>query len=242
MLTSIKNRQAFNLYLILGGMFVAALVGSNLIFQKFFWWQPFNFLGWDYTFEISVGIIAYPITFLVTDLISELFGRRMANKIVVAGLVSALFIYLLVSLALAAPATSWSPVSNEMFSEVFGLTGPAVLASMCAYLIAQFIDIRLFHFWKKLTNGKKLWLRNNLSTIPSQFIDTAVVLSLLCVFQKIEWARFSELLVNGFFYKVMFAIVDTPILYLIVYLARKHFNLLPSQEIALGIPSKKGNK
>ena len=237
-----KKRHAFNLYIILGGMFIAALVGSNLIFQKFFWWQPFDLLGWEYTFEISVGIIAYPITFLVTDLISELFGKKMANRIVVAGLVSALFIYLLITLAIAAPATAWSPVSDETFSGVFGLTGPAVFASMCAYLIAQFIDIRLFHFWKKLTSGKKLWLRNNLSTIPSQFIDTAVVLFLLCIFQKIEWARFSELLVNGFFYKVMFAVVDTPILYLIVYVARKHFSLLPGEEIALGIPSENGIK
>ena len=239
-MNELKTRQALNLYVILGGMFIAALVGSNLIFQKFFWWQPFNILGIDYTFEISVGIIAYPITFLVTDLISELFGQKMANKIVVAGIISALFIYLLVSLATIAPHTDWSPVNSETFNTVFGLTGPAVFASMCAYLIAQFIDIKLFHFWKKLTSGKKLWLRNNLSTIPSQLIDTAVVLSLLCVFQKIEWSRFTDLLINGFLYKVMFAIIDTPILYLIVHLARSHFKLGPGEEINLGSLSNRG--
>ena len=233
-MNELKLKQALNLYVILGGMFIATLVGSNLIFQKFFWWQPFNFLGIDYTFEISVGIIAYPITFLVTDLISELFGQKMANKIVVAGIISALFIYLLVSVATMAPHTEWSPVKSDMFNTVFGLTGPAVFASMCAYLIAQFIDIKLFHFWKKLTQGKKLWLRNNLSTIPSQLIDTAVVLLLLCVFQKIEWMRFTDLLINGFLYKVMFAIIDTPILYLVVYIARSHFKLSPGEEINLG--------
>ncbi|NND78182.1 MAG: queuosine precursor transporter [Flavobacteriales bacterium] len=236
-----KTRQALNLYIILGGLFIAALVGSNLIFQKFFWWQPFKLFGSDYTFEISVGIIAYPITFLVTDLISELFGKRMANKIVVAGIISAIFIYLLVSLATIVPHTEWSPVKSETFDIVFGLTGPAVFASMCAYLIAQFIDIRLYHFWKNLTKGKHLWMRNNLSTIPSQLIDTAVVLLLLCVFQKIEWVRFIDLLINGFLYKVMFAIIDTPILYLIVHFARSHFRLDPGQEIDLGSLSKKGN-
>ena len=68
------------------------------------------------------------------------------------------------------PATHWSPVNDEVFTNVFGLYGPAVFASMTAYLTAQFIDIRIFHFWKKLTKGKHLWLRNNGSTIFSQLV------------------------------------------------------------------------
>ena len=74
----------------------------------------------------------------------------------------------------------WSPVDSETFHQVFGLSGAAVFASMMAYLFAQYVDIRVFHFWKKLTNGKHLWLRNNASTIFSQFIDTFSVLFLLC--------------------------------------------------------------
>ena len=185
-----RKSHALRLYLTLAGIFIASLVGCNLIFQKFFSWQAFSFLGdnaiGSYTFEISVGIIAYPVTFLVTDLISELFGKRLANQVVLAGFVSAIFIYLLISISIEVPATAWSPLDNGTFEKVFGLTGPAIFASMCAYLIAQFVDIRIFHFWKKLTKGKKMWLRNNLSTIPSQFIDTAIVLLLLCVFGKIE--------------------------------------------------------
>ena len=240
------NERAFRYYLILAGMFIAALVGCNLIFQKFFYWTPFQLLCLDcepdsiwynftnYTFEISVGIIAYPVTFLITDLISEIFGRKRANQVVVAGLISAVFIYLLVSLAIAAPATLWSPVSQTEFARVFGLTGPAVFASMMAYLFAQFIDIRIFHFWKRVTKGKMLWLRNNFSTIPSQLVDTAVVLILLCSFDAIAWDRFWGLFLNGFLFKVMFAAFDTPLFYLGVYLSRRFLGLKENEEIHFG--------
>lgn len=242
-----KYKQALHLYLTLGAIFIASLVGCNLIFQKFFYWEPLVFLSTffsgdasiqsvlTYRFEISVGIIAYPVTFLVTDMISEIFGRKKANQIVVAGLISATFIYLMITLAILAPATNWSPVNDDEFEKVFGLTGPAVFASMVAYLVAQFIDIRIYHFWKRLTKGRKLWLRNNFSTIPSQLIDTAVVLLLLCLFGKIAWERYPGLLVNGFMFKVLFALIDTPILYLVVIIARKYFNLKPGEEMKLDV-------
>jgi len=197
------------LFLILAGIFIAALVSCNLIFQKFFSWTPFGL----YTFEISVGILPYPVTFLVTDIISELYGKRKADQVVISGLIASVFVSLLVLLANAVPQTSWSPVSNETFSTVFGLNGPAVLASMVAYLSAQFIDIRVFHFWKKKTNGRHLWLRNNGSTIASQLVDTGAVLLLLCSFDVIAWERFGGLLVNGFLFKMLIALLDTPLFY-----------------------------
>jgi len=201
------------LFLILAGIFIAALVSCNLIFQKFFSWTPFGL----YTFEISVGILPYPITFLVTDIISELYGKRKADQVVISGLVASVFVSLLVLLANAVPQTSWSPVSNETFSAVFGLNGPAVFASMVAYLSAQFIDIRIFHFWKKKTNGRHLWLRNNGSTIASQLVDTGAVLLLLCSFDVIAWERFGGLLVNGFLFKMLIALLDTPLFYAAVW-------------------------
>ena len=94
-------------------------------------------------------------------------------------------VLLIVSLAGAVEATGWSPVSGDEFDHVFGQTALAVGASMAAYLLAQFIDVRIFHFWKHLTHGKHLWLRNNLSTIPSQVVDTATVLVLLCAVGEI---------------------------------------------------------
>ena len=105
------------LYLILMGIFIASLVSANLIFQKFFSWTPFGL----YTFELSVGILPYPVTFLVTDLISELYGKKKADQVVLSGLVASVFVMGVVMVANAVPQTEWSPVNNETFSKVFGL-------------------------------------------------------------------------------------------------------------------------
>ena len=203
-------------YLILAGIFIASLVSCNLIFQKFFTWTPFGL----YTFELSVGILPYPITFLVTDLISELYGKKKADQVVISGLIASVFVMGVVLLANYVPNTSWSPVNSALFEKVFGLQGPAVFASMIAYLSAQFIDVRVFHFWKKLTKGKHLWLRNNGSTFVSQFVDTAAVLILLCSAGVIEWSRFLPLLENGFLFKIMVALIDTPIIYGVIHLLK----------------------
>jgi uncharacterized integral membrane protein (TIGR00697 family) len=120
-----------------------------------------------------------------------------------------------------------------MFSTVFGSTAIAVFASMMAYLLAQFVDIHIYHFWKNLTKGKHLWLRNNFSTFLSQFVDTATVLLLLCSFGKIEWDKFTGLLIAGFLFKVLVALFDTPFLYLGVYMFRRRFKLKLNEEIEL---------
>ena len=232
------------LYLILSGIFIASLISSNLIFQKFFFWTPFAFLanfeasGWtvwlsSYTFELSVGILPYPITFLVTDIVSEIYGREKADRIVVSGFISSIFIMGVVMVGDLAAATDWSPVNDNTFHKVFGLFGPAVFASMTAYLTAQFIDIRIFHFWKRKTKNRHLWLRNNGSTIFSQLIDTISVLFLLCSFGVIDWVRFYPLLLNGFLFKVLVALIDTPFFYLFSHLLRKLFHLKLGEEVQL---------
>jgi|TARA_B100000029_G_scaffold12390_1_gene13103 uncharacterized integral membrane protein (TIGR00697 family) len=202
-------------YLILTGIFIASLVASNLIFQKFFTW---NFLGID--FELSVGIIAYPVTFLVTDLISELYGQKRANQVVVSGFFASVFTTLLVLISANANAVEWSPIDNTTFTKVFGLTGPAFFASMVAYLTAQLIDVRIFHFWKRLTKGKHLWLRNNASTMFSQLVDTSVILIILCSAGVIEWERFYSLWMMGWLFKVLVALIDTPIIYGVIHLLK----------------------
>lgn len=217
----------WSLFMLLSAIFIAALVTSNLIFQKFFTWTPFGL----YTFEISVGILPYPITFLVTDIISEIYGKRRANQVVLSGLFASLFVLVIILIADAVPQTVWSPVGDSQFHHVFGLFGPAVMASMVAYLAAQFIDIRVYHFWKQLTGGRHLWLRNNGSTIFSQLIDTSLVLLLLSATGAIEWSRFWGLLESGFLFKVLVALLDTPLLYGATWLLRRRFNLQMGQEI-----------
>lgn len=225
---------AKRIYMILAILFITSLVVSNLIFKKFFYFYPIDetILGVR-LFEISVGILPYPITFLITDLISEIYGKKKANEVVVGGIFASVFAMGIVFIANIVPATSWSPVDDSMFTEVFGSTSIAVLSSMLAYLFAQFVDIQIYHFWKKLTKGKHLWLRNNCSTFLSQFIDTATVLILLCSFGEIEWKLFNGLLLAGFSFKVLIALLDTPFLYLGVALFRKRFQLDLNEEISI---------
>jgi uncharacterized integral membrane protein (TIGR00697 family) len=225
---------ARRLYLILGLLFVTSLIVSNLIFKKFFYYYPFNSsLFGVKLFEISVGILPYPITFLITDLISEIYGKKKANEVVFGGIIASFFAMGIIYISNVVPATSWSPVSDEIFSTVFGSTSIAVISSMLAYLFAQFVDIQIYHFWKNITKGKHLWLRNNFSTFLSQFIDTATVLILLCSFGEIQWRLFSGLLMAGFLFKVIIAALDTPILYIFVFFIRKRFKLEIDQEIEL---------
>ena len=186
------------LYMILSGLFIASLVSCNLIFQKFFQFDlQIPFFG-IYTFEQSVGLLPYPVTFLVTDIISEIYGKKKANQVVISGLIASIFMLIVITISDYVNATEWSAIDNETFHEVFGLSGAAVFASMMAYLSAQLVDVRLFHFWKQLTNGKHLWLRNNASTIFSQFIDTLSVLLLLCYFGVIPYDKLAFLFLNGF--------------------------------------------
>ncbi len=222
-----KKNMALKLFLILASLFICSLVVSNLIFQKFISIDVFGL----YVFKVSVGILPYPITFLVTDIISEIYGQKKANLVVTAGIFASLFSLLIIFVAQSAEAIDDSPVTNEMFSKVFGQSGLAVLASMMAYLFAQYIDIAVYHYWKKKTNGKHLWLRNNFSTFTSQFIDTFSVLFLMCFFGLLPWAIFMQLLISGFLFKVIMAAFDTPFLYLAVGYIQRFFKLKENEEL-----------
>jgi len=229
-----KKRLATKIYLYLAALFITSLVVSNLIFQKFFYWYPFDFtIGEIKLFELSVGILPYPITFLVTDLISEIYGQKKANQVVIAGIFASFFSLSIILISNYVPALESSPINDETFSKVFSLSGLAVLASMMAYLFAQFIDIKIYHFWKTLTKGRMLWLRNNFSTFSSQFIDTVTVIGLLCFFNVLEWESFLGLVVSGVVFKILIAFLDTPLLYLFVYLFRKKFDLKVGEEIKI---------
>ena len=227
-----EKNQALLLYIILTGVFISCLVTCNLIFLKFFSIK-INFLNLN--FNQSVGLIAYPVTFLITDVISEVYGQKKANFVVISGIISSIIILGIMYLAEIAPADLNSPVDNETFSLVFGEFGIAMAASLFTYLVCQLIDIRIFHFWKKLTKGKHLWLRNNLSTIFSQLIDTFLILFLLMTLTGYpeNWPALKKLFINGFLFKMIVALIDTPIIYIFVITIRKKFNLNVGEEIKL---------
>ena len=229
-----KRTAAQRLYLYLAALFITSLVVSNLIFQKFFYWYP---LDWEIMgnslFELSVGILPYPITFLVTDLISEIYGKKAANRVVVAGIFASFFSMGILLIAGLVPALPNSPIDDQTFNQVFALSPIAVLASMMAYLLAQFIDIRIYHFWKNLTKGRHLWLRNNFSTFASQFVDTFTVVGLLCAYGVLPWDAFVGLVISGVVFKILVALIDTPLLYLSVGWIRSYFKLEINEEIKL---------
>jgi uncharacterized integral membrane protein (TIGR00697 family) len=225
---------ANNIYLILAGLFITSLVASNLIFTKIFYWYPFdiNFMGVK-LFELSVGILPYPLTFLITDLISEIYGQKKADQVVITGIFASIFSIVLIFISSQVPAIEGSPINDATFNSVFLNAPLAVLASMLTYLFAQFIDIRIYHYWKKLTKGKHLWLRNNFSTFTSQFVDTFTIVSLLILFGILPQDKFLVLIISGFIFKVIVAILDTPLLYLFVWMFRRKFNLKIGEEIKL---------
>ena len=225
---------ANKIYLILAGLFITSLVASNLIFTKIFYWYPFdiNIFGVK-LFELSVGLLPYPLTFLITDLISEIYGKRKANQVVTTGIFASIFSILLILISSQVPAIGKSPIDDELFNQVFLNAPLAVLASMLTYLIAQYIDIRIYHFWKNLTKGKHLWLRNNFSTFTSQIIDTFTIVSLLIIFEILPSDKFLVLVISGILFKVIVAILDTPLLYFFVWLFRKKFDLKVGEEIKM---------
>ena len=206
---------------ILTGLFIAGLIVSNLLGGKI------AQLG---RIEFSVGILAFPITFLVTDIIGEVLGKKKARQVVFIGLMAMLFVMLLTFISIQLPTASRSYITHEEFSKVFGISFRFLIASITAFFFAQMHDVWAFHFWRKITKGKWLWLRNNLSTFTSQLIDSVLFMfmalwhipAFLMKFlpfientsPKFTAAYVIALLIPWWILKVVMAIVDTPFVYL----------------------------
>ncbi len=225
------------LYMLLCGIFLGSLVITNVIAAKFFRIPigfSINYFG-DLTLgpdlSVSVGTIAYPLTFLATDLISEIWGKRRASMLVLTGFVTSVIVVVIILIARIAPIAENSYLKQDDFTKVFGLTPGIVFGSMIAYLLAQYCDIRVFHFWKRLTKGKYLWLRNNGSTMLSQLVDTVSVVTVTLVIYPmldpnplltpIGFETWLNLVVGGYLFKAFIALVDTPVCYLGVWWIRK---------------------
>lgn len=209
-------------FLVLAGLFMGALVMTNAIAGKFF-----VLFGQ----ELSAGIIAYPVTFLVTDLISELFGRKRASVVVGAGFVVSVFVTLVVWIAAQAPVYEASPVSQEAFDMVFGLMPGIVLGSMIAYLTAQYVDVQIYEGLRTLTQGRYMWIRNNGSTFFSQLVDTTMVVTIALVWwpqidgnpqtEALAWSTWQGIVFGQYLFKLGIAAFDTPVLYACVYALRR---------------------
>lgn len=227
------------LFLVLTGIFLTSLVLGNVIgTTKFVTLFSFDLPGWlraitpelvrdgsKYTMSVPAGVIAYPFTFLATDLISELFGRKKAQLVVWVGFFMNTFMLLLMSINHWLPNTFGVSGGLDLFEGVYEFMIGNTIASMIAYLTAQTVDVRLFHFWKRLTNGKHLWLRNNASTTVSQLVDSTAILTILYIAGNLgdsvnSIGALVILILNSYLFKFFFALFDTPLFYLGVYFFR----------------------
>lgn len=216
-----RRREA--VFLVLAGLFLATLAMLNILgITRFIKLFEIDFDGNPATpataFAVAVGVLPYPLTFLCTDFISELYGRRRANLVVLVGLVVNLWVVSILWLGGILPG--FEPAGQEktgVFFEVQRLAFGAVTASMIAYLVAQFVDVQVFHFWKDLTRNRHLWLRNNGSTLVSQLVDTVAVILITHFYAKALpidagralWPQLFIFMATGYVFKMIAALLDT---------------------------------
>jgi len=239
-------------FLILAGTFLCAMTLLNVIgITRFIQLGPM---------ALAVGVLPYPLTFLCTDLICELYGKARANFLVTVGLGLNFLILFVLFLGNAIPAVPtenmppWQilqlaqPValpngdivetSIGLYQLIYATTSGAVFASMLAYIAAQYCDVQLFHFWKRVTKGKYLWVRNNFSTLMSQMVDSVMVIAVTfgAAFMRGDMA-FQTLLVlvgSNYLFKATVALLDTGPFYLGVHYLRKYLHLAPNEVAAPG--------
>ena len=202
------------LFLFLSGIFITALVLGNVIGTTKF----VDVFG----LVVPAGVLAYPFTFLATDLICELYGKKRAQTLVWIGFIMNFFMLGLMTLGHFMQDAQGVSGATSTFEKVYEFMVGNVIASMVAYLIAQTVDVHLFHFWKRLTKGKHLWLRNNLSTIFSQLVDTTAILTILFYSDNlgasvVSLGNLPKLILSSYLFKFFFALIDTPLFYLGVW-------------------------
>jgi|TARA_B110000116_G_scaffold148463_1_gene128405 uncharacterized integral membrane protein (TIGR00697 family) len=205
------------LFLFLSGIFLTSLVLANIIGTTKF----VIVLG----LTVPAGVLAYPFTFLATDLICELYGKKRAQSLVWVGFSMNFFMLGLMMLGHYLKDASGISGATSTFESVYEFMIGNVIASMIAYLIAQSVDVKLFHFWKTLTKGKHLWLRNNLSTVVSQLADTTAIMTILYLANNLGASIQSigdlvGLIFASYMFKVLVALFDTPLFYLGVSLLK----------------------
>ncbi len=230
-------------FLVLAGIFLCAMTLLNVVgITRFIQLGPM---------ALAVGVLPYPITFLCTDLICELYGRRRANFLVTIGLGLNFFILLVLWLGQSLPGVApemqppWqvlelaegvglpdgSTISGqiELFQLIYATSTGAVFASMIAYVAAQYCDVQLFHFWRRLTRGRHLWLRNNFSTLISQLVDATMVMTVTfgAVVLRGEMTVQALLILIGsnYLFKMTVALLDTGPFYLGVHVLRRYLRL-----------------
>ena len=244
-----QRRQ--RVFLILSGIFLGTLALLNVLGISRFLDMSFELFGVTIPVVVAVGVLPYPITFLCTDLISELFGEKKARDMVWVGLILNVWVIFLLWLGGILPgfesidSVTGLPFPDDagrlpVYFEIRELAFGAVTASMIAYMAAQFCDVRLFHFWKKVTGGRHLWLRNNASTMTSQMVDTTAVILITHYYagalpinpDEPITGQLMTFIISGYVFKLVIAALDTGPIYFLVGRLRPYLGLAENEEAA----------
>ncbi len=190
-------------------IFIGCLTIANILAFKLISFGPFVF---------PAGVLAYAITFLVTDVISEIYGKAKVKQVIKAGFITQLFMIALIKLAIILPAVGfWK--HQEQFELVLNNSMRIIIASLIAYLMSQYHDAWAFHFWKQKTNNKFLWLRNIFSTTASQLLDTVVFIT-VAFYGIFDVEQLMQMMYGQLIIKWIIALLDTPLVYMLVYIFR----------------------
>lgn len=204
-------------YVILAGIFITNAVVAELIGGKLI------HVG---SAVMSIGILPWPIVFITTDLINEYFGEKGVRKLsfITAGLIAYTFFVLLIAMNI--PAVQGEKlVSDQQFNGVFGQSMWIIVGSITAFLVSQLIDVTIFHFFKKRTGNKMIWLRSTGSTVISQLFDSFIVLGIaFWMTGKMDTKTFIISALTGYSVKLIIAILLTPMIYLGHSIIKKYIN------------------
>ncbi|MGE4133977.1 MAG: queuosine precursor transporter [Bdellovibrionales bacterium] len=211
-----ENRSRDMIYLILSGIFIANALLAEIIGSKLFNIWHFN---------LSLGVIIWPVVFITTDLINEYFGRRGVRNLSIFTALLVLYAFVVFSIGMRIPAVSFSPVQDAPFKAVFGQSQWIIAGSITAFLISQLVDVVVFWVIRAQTKGKYLWLRATGSTVISQLVDTFIVggiglylpgvLGLLPEGQvAMTFGDFMSTCLSGYTFKLLVAVAMTPVIYL----------------------------
>lgn len=203
-------------YVILAGIFITNAVVAELIGGKLI-----NVAS----VPMSVGILPWPVVFITTDLINEYFGEKGVRRLsyITAGLIA--YCFFMLWLALSIPAVKGMGVQDSQFNAVFGQGMWIIVGSITAFLVSQLIDATLFHWVKRKTGNKYIWLRSTGSTVISQFFDSFIVLGIaFWATGQMDTQTYIASGLTGYFVKLIIAILLTPLIYLGHYLIEKYIH------------------
>ncbi|MFP9116444.1 queuosine precursor transporter [Flavobacterium sp. RNTU_13] len=211
------------LYVVLAGIFITNAVVAELIGSKLIFVGPVAGFG---PYLMSIGVVPWPVVFVTTDLINEYFGRKGVQRlsVITAGLIAYCFVLLYFAMKIpAAKGDGW--VTDEQFNAIFGQSQLIILGSITAFIVSQLIDVTMFHFFKKMTGERMIWLRSTGSTVISQLFDSFIVLGIAFYLSgKLTFEQYIASGITNYSVKLVIAILMTPFIYLGHWLIEKYIH------------------